>query len=187
MRCAMGRQPESKAQDILNQIEDVILNHYEDDHKYTARELRQILDSIVAILDTYKALDASVVPAASAIALQSQPDPHSEPRVPAVVYSDDHAKRATFPANRWFAVASDEEIRDLARIGWGYDLEADRIAYFLRDLYSQIEQVLEYCRQSKWASTEPVGFEVSVNKAQAMAWLATHRSDLWQELEDLHP
>lgn len=54
----MGRRPDHKALDVLNQIEDVIVNHYEEGYRYTARELRQILDAIVAILDADRSAGA---------------------------------------------------------------------------------------------------------------------------------
>lgn len=110
----------------------------------------------------------------------------SEPIITAIIRSDDRVKSTDFPANRWFAEASDEDIRDLASIDWGYELEADRIAYYLEPLNLNIELVLDHCRERKRASGEPVGFEVSVDKDQAMRWLAAHRPTLWQELKSLH-
>jgi hypothetical protein len=54
----MGRQPDHKALEVLNRISDVIVNHYEEGYRYTARELRQILDAIIAILDADRAAGA---------------------------------------------------------------------------------------------------------------------------------
>jgi hypothetical protein len=174
------QQPDSHPQDALNQIEDILVNRYEASCKYKLKELTEILDSIAVVLDAYhgRSVEAPEIPP-DTLTMRER---HSEPVVSAIIHSDDRRIEATFQANRWFSEATDEEIKDLAGIGWGYDLEADRIAYFMEPLDVEVEEVLNYCRSAKRLSSDPIGFEVLVDKAQAAAWLAVHRPGLWEEI-----
>ena len=174
------QQPDSHPQDALNQIEDILVNRYEAGCKYKLKELTEILDSIAAVLDAYhgRSVEAPEIPPET---LKTR-ERHSEPVVSAIIHSDDRRIEASFQANRWFSEAADEEIKDLAGIGWGHDLEADRIAYFMEPLDVEVEKVLDYCRSAKRLSSDPIGFEVQVDKAQAAAWLAVHRPGLWKEI-----
>ena len=174
------QQPDSHPQDALNQIEDILVNRYEAGCKYKLKELTEILDSITTVLDAYhgRTVEAPEIPPETLTTRER----HSEPVVSAIIHSDDRRIEASFQANRWFSEATDEEIKDLAGIGWGYDLEADRIAYFMEPLDVEVEKVLDYCRSAKRLSSDPIGFEVLVHKAQAAAWLAVHRPRLWEEI-----
>lgn len=164
----------------MGEISDIIVNHYEAGYKYTAKELRQILESIVDIVDAYSGV--TKVPPAKAPPSSEVTKRHAEPLIAAVIHSDDHGRKSSFQANRWFSTATDEEIRELAAIGWGYDLEADRIGYFMEAIDLEVEKVLEYCREATGTSREPIGFEVSVDKDQAMAWLRVHKPELWKTI-----
>lgn len=174
-------QPESRAHTCLAQISDIIVNKYEVGYKYKAKELRLILDSIVAIVDDYGASTTGDGPARLPQPYENR-TAHADPIVSAEIHSDDHTRKVGFQANRWFSQASDDEIRELAAIDWENDLEADRIAYFMEALDLEVEKVLDYCRETKHTLKESIGFEVSVNRDQAMSWLAVHRSRLWKEL-----
>jgi len=174
------QQPDSHLQDALNQIEDILVNRYEAGRKYKLKELTGILDSIAAVLDAYhgRTVEAPEIPP-EALTTRER---HSEPVVSAIIHSDDRRIEASFQANRRFSQAANEEIKDLVGIGWGHDLEADRIAYFMEPLDVEVEKVLDYCRSAKRLSSDLIGFEVLVDKAHAAAWLAVHRPGLWKEI-----
>lgn len=40
--------------ELLDQIDDIIVNHYEDGHNYSRLELKEILDAIVEVMDSRK-------------------------------------------------------------------------------------------------------------------------------------
>ncbi len=49
----MTEQHEGNPQDVQDQITDIIVNEYEADHRYSRKELRRILDSIVDVIDQH--------------------------------------------------------------------------------------------------------------------------------------
>jgi hypothetical protein len=182
------QQPERKAQDAMNQISDIIVNHYEAGHKYKQKELRRILESIVEVVDQF---EGSKTGTGAAHGVRRSPDAeleiqqrHSQPVVSATIHSDDYHSVATFQANRWLLDASDDEVKELGAVNWGGDLEADAVAYFMEPLDLAVELVLDYSRSRKQLSGDPVGSEVHVDGTEALAWLAVHRSELFKELSD---
>lgn len=88
----------------------------------------------------------------------------------AEVHSDDFARTADFDATPWFLEASKGAIVELAECGWRGDYPADRVAQFIARQNPEVEKVLDYATlQSE------MGFECSVNEADARAWLKENR------------
>jgi len=80
-----------------------------------------------------------------------------------------------FDAVPWFKQASDDEISDLAAKGWGGDYEADAVAEFVADTVPGVQFIID----------KGEGFEVHVDGPQAMAWLADHKTSLYEELAEV--
>jgi hypothetical protein len=182
------QQPERMAQDAMNQISDIIVNHHEAGYKYTQNELRRILHSIVEVVELFEGSKAGIGPIHGTrrtpeadLEIQLR---HSQPVVSATIHSDDHHSVAAFQANRWLSDASDDQIKELFAISWGGDLEADEVAYFMEPLDLSVELALDYSRTGKQLSGDPMGFEVHVDGTEALAWLSAHRPELFKELSD---
>ncbi len=105
-------------------------------------------------------------------------------KVPAEVHSDDFISRARFDAAPWFATALPDQIRALAREGWGSGHTADSVAQLARDHYPAVEAVFEYVqRVADLPSHKDLrGYECTVDEDAARAWLKVHRPSLFQEL-----
>jgi hypothetical protein len=178
----MSKTPaDDQAKDYLNQIQDIIVNQYESGYRYSRTELKDILDSIVRVVDGY-ANHSAVRQSVERQAVLSLREKHSEPIVSATIHSDDYRLETTFQANRWLSEATDQEIKDLASIDWGGDSAADEIAYFMEPLDSDVERVLDYSRIATQVSGDPMGFEVHVDATEALAWLQAHKPELWTEM-----
>jgi hypothetical protein len=150
--------------------------------------LRRFLESILDVVDLFEGSNAET---GSMHGARRSPEAeleiqqkHSQPVVSATIHSDDHHSVAAFQANRWFSDASDDEVKELAAVNWGADLEADDVAYFMEPLDLEVELVLDYSRTGKQLSGDPMGFEVLVDRTEALAWLAVHRPELFKELSD---
>lgn len=107
--------------------------------------------------------------------------PGSGLRVSADLISDDGQSRATFDATAWFETARPQEIIDLIQCDFGGDYAADAVARHFYDIHEDVTAVLERC------DGEGLGYEVYVNGAQAVAWIATARgydTDLLMALAD---
>lgn len=87
-------------------------------------------------------------------------------------HSDDYVAEASFDAAAWFHASTDDEILALARIGWGGGYPADDVARWSEDIYANVEKVFDYLL------VKQCGFECSVNKDQAMAWVNANRPHL---------
>jgi hypothetical protein len=97
--------------------------------------------------------------------------------ISAKVYSDDQKAEAYFNAALWFDQASDEEIIELAEIGWGGDQAADDVAYFMEDHNESLSVFFEHDKAAQ------VGFEVKIHEAEAVMWLEEHRPHLYDDLK----
>lgn len=83
----------------------------------------------------------------------------------------------------WFEQASDQEIIDLANCDWQGDYAADAVARFYED--SLCKPLFDYLDlRPTQATGDSVGFEVQVDRDQAMAWLKQHRRSLFDEIGD---
>ena len=89
------------------------------------------------------------------------------------IHSDDYVFSYTFSSELWFKQASDKEILDLMKCGFGGDLPADRIADFFEPINRKIETVLDYAREK-----QEMGFEVEVDPISATNWIKKHRPHL---------
>lgn len=90
-------------------------------------------------------------------------------RVSADLISDDGQSRATFDATGWFETARPQEIVDLIQCDFGGDYAADAVARHFYDIHEDVTLVLARCY------SEDLGYEVYVNGAQAIAWIAANR------------
>lgn len=90
--------------------------------------------------------------------------------IKAEVHDDGHRIKAEFDARRWFDQASDNEILELARCGWGGNYPADEVACFMEDHDEEVAKVfavVEACQD---------GFECHVDEQDALRWLAKNRA-----------
>ena len=99
------------------------------------------------------------------------------PTIKAECHSDDRVFEVRFDALPFFLRASDQEIEDLARCGWGGDYPADAVAYFVEDQNPDISAMLGYCQRRRG-----LGFEVYVDPARAVTWLRQNRRFLLERL-----
>jgi len=97
--------------------------------------------------------------------------------IEAEVHSDDHVYEVTFNALTWFKEASEQEVVNLARIGWGGNYEADAVAQYLEDENREIEVLMDYCRKPN-----ACGFECHVDEEQAVAWLKVNRPEILKKI-----
>lgn len=113
------------------------------------------------------------------------------------IASDDKAVTATFDASPWFSSAAEDDIRLLFRFelpgGFlGQCDTADEVAYTCLD-QNGVSRVMNYvddnqpkpgagakCAQGRAAPI--IGFEVTVNRYEALTWLMHNRRTLWSEL-----
>lgn len=102
-------------------------------------------------------------------------------RVHAEVHDDSHFKKVEFDAALWFAQACDNEVIDLHGIGWTGDYASDAVAEYFSDRNEDIADLFDFCRAAQRTS-EPQGFECSVDEDSAMSWLKQHRPGLWARL-----
>ncbi len=182
--------PEIRAQKTIREIEDLLVNQYEEGTEYTEDEVRTLIDAIVDVIDRHNEITRVSRPKLSRAQALETRRLHSLPPVQAEIHSDDHRAASNFLANRWLSEASDEEIRLLARIHWSGDTAADEVALFMESIDLKVELALDYCRTAVQINEEPIGFEVSVNSEEAMKWLDVHRPTLAAQIRaegDLQP
>lgn len=99
----------------------------------------------------------------------------------ASMHSDDRVLEAPFFAQEWFIGASDDSIKTLYEDEWSHSDEADAVARSAEHVY-RVELVFNYIRAYNRADRDAIGFECTVNRADAMAWLRRHRHGLWCQL-----
>jgi hypothetical protein len=90
----------------------------------------------------------------------------------AALKTDNGVHEVTFDATPWFEQADVEALRDLAKCDFGGDYPADDVAWWVGDHDETVREVLDYCQE------EDEGFEVHIDKEQALAWLKEHREGL---------
>lgn len=99
-------------------------------------------------------------------------------KIPAEVHTDDHHHESRFDAEPWFKQATDEEIVELAKIGWRGDYAADLVAEWTADRNKEVRNVLK-----NTSPRDGVGFECSVDEDAAVAWLKKNKKELWTKIE----
>lgn len=100
-------------------------------------------------------------------------------KISATFASDDGRHKFVFDATPYFERATDDDITDLHKIGWGGDYAADNVAWSLAEENPEILAALDYCQEND------VGFEVHIKGHQAMIWLADTKPALYAVLDNL--
>jgi hypothetical protein len=98
--------------------------------------------------------------------------------ITARIHDDAYNAQGTFDATPWFERATSKEITELADCDWGGDYPADAIAYALEETSEVVRSVFLFTHGSRVAS-EPNGFEVYVDREEALSWLRLHRPWTW--------
>ena len=80
-----------------------------------------------------------------------------------------------FDAGPWFAQASDQEIRALAKEGWGSCCEADAVALFCEDVDPEVDRFFDIIDGLREFDEDYGGFECYVNGDTALKWLRANR------------
>ncbi len=91
----------------------------------------------------------------------------------ATVHPDDHAVEVHFDATPWFAASCESDILALAECGWGGDMPADNVAYFMEDVDKKVAEMFAYVHVAH--EKKGIGFECYVNEEDARAWLEANR------------
>jgi hypothetical protein len=122
------------------------------------------------------------------VGLYCRPDGEEEdeievegPPVTARAHSDDYVfDIGDFDIRLWLMQASEDEILDLAKVGWGNDYCADEVAQFMADHNNDLAKLFDYLEQiaNLPSKKDQCGFECEIHAGQAMAWLDAHRSEL---------
>ncbi|MBS1722526.1 MAG: hypothetical protein JSS66_05905 [Armatimonadetes bacterium] len=97
----------------------------------------------------------------------------------AEVHDDEFKLTARFDATPWFAQASDDDILDLAIIGWRGDAPADKVAEFFEGMPTgepSVDDVFASARQ------HDCGFDVSVEPNDALTWVKANRPQLMDKM-----
>ena len=100
--------------------------------------------------------------------------------IKAECHSDDRASEVEFDATPWFERASNKEIADLARCGWGGGDPADAVAEFCSDTDENVKKVFDYLNIIKDdpSKKDCCGFECHVDQEDAVAWIRVHRAEM---------
>ena len=101
----------------------------------------------------------------------------------AVARTDDWRIHICFDCTPYFQEASAESIVRLAREGWRGCEEADMVVYHMAGRSSDVDRILAYLDLDPRMGDDPVGFECSVDSAQAVRWLRQNRPEVYQRLE----
>lgn len=96
------------------------------------------------------------------------------PSIQAEAWPDDRPFSVGFDANRYFAQASDEELRGLAAVDFCHDDYSDDVVRFTASFDSRVQRVFDYLEVA-----DKGGFECAVNEVDAMRWLKAHREGVW--------
>ena len=95
------------------------------------------------------------------------------------VQSDDGRMDVEFNARPWFEAASDEDIKRLIAVGFGEGFAAD-VVYKDHPLPTE-----DMNKLTNYLEVAGVGFEVQVNKEDALNWLKKHRPGILEEIESV--
>lgn len=106
--------------------------------------------------------------------------------ISAECHSDDHAVEAKFDATKYFEQAAAESIVALAACQWEGNYPADEVAIFMADYHEHVKLMFDYIEIRNTSGTD-LGFECSVDREEALAWLQLHRPHLWFEVQLAEP
>ncbi len=107
--------------------------------------------------------------------------------VPAEAHTDCQRVTVEFDAAKYLKEAEAGEILKLAECGWRGDYPADAVAEWMAAHDYRIAQffALKDAHARHDRSSDPVGFECSVDEAAAMVYLQQHRPDLYWAIKVL--
>lgn len=105
--------------------------------------------------------------------------------ITAQAYSDDRNVEVIFDCFEFFENASNEEIIQLARCGWGGDIPSDQVAISMADKVPDLAKMFTYL---EIIAKDPLkkncnGFECHVDEPQAKKWVQEYRPDLFKIIE----
>ncbi|WP_341744656.1 hypothetical protein [Azonexus hydrophilus] len=105
----------------------------------------------------------------------------SNAMISATAHDDDYCYEVEFNAAPWFAQASEAEIIELHETGWMNDQPADEVARFCSSTHDGLKQMFAYAELAH-TGDHPCGFECSVDKDEALAWLKACRTVIWAKI-----
>lgn len=103
--------------------------------------------------------------------------------ITAETHSDDYAVEVDFDATPYFKQASDEDLARLIECGFEGDYPADWVAENLADTNPEIAAMFTYLEARNKASRKSIGFEVSVDPDEALAWLKQNRPSVFSHID----
>lgn len=138
-------------------------------------ELAELIDRAQTIYDASKARLAHL----GATTSSESKDP---PVIKAETHTDDHAIKVEFDATPYFRQAPEEDLARLIECGFAGDQPADWVAQGLAENNPEVGAMFTYLEARNRASRKSIGFEVSVDEEQALAWLREHRPGAFRTL-----
>ena len=102
--------------------------------------------------------------------------------ITAETHSDDRAVEVNFDATPYFQKAPDEDLARLIECGFSGDQPADQVAIELAESNPEIGAMFTYLEARNGASRKSIGFEVSVDEEDALAWLRENRRGAFRTL-----
>ena len=98
--------------------------------------------------------------------------------ISAIADTDDFAIILEFDATSFFEQASDEDLIALAECDWGHDYPADEVAHFMEasgdEQFGKFFTYINIKNEFR-GDSDMTGFEVKVNRGEAIDWLTTFR------------
>lgn len=102
--------------------------------------------------------------------------------ITAETHSDDRAVEVDFDTTPYFQQAPDEDLARLIECGFAGDQPADQVAIELAESNPEIGAMFTYLEARNRGSRKSIGFKVSVDEEQALAWLREHRPGAFRAL-----
>lgn len=100
-------------------------------------------------------------------------------------HSDDRVYSAAFNALPWFEQADERYILKLAREDWCDGYAADDVGIFMADLVPDVQKMFDYLEHYNRLDKEHIGWTCAVNKGDALAWLKSHRPQLYPRVSEI--
>ena len=86
---------------------------------------------------------------------------------------DDQTMQVDFDAEPWFSQAGESELNGLYNCGFAGDYQADQVAMDSADWDEELAELFTICDRNA-----VTGFDCSINKDQAVAWLKENRPEI---------
>lgn len=107
------------------------------------------------------------------------------PVINATAYSDDNVYTVTFSASGYFEQATEEEILRIVEEQWSHGYACDEVALYEELYHSDLFNLFRYIEFHNHGLTENIGFECVIDETSAKAWLAEHRPQLLQKIQEM--